>query len=192
MKLLYPTHIPYITQHFGAKSPAYITYHHGTDFRVWNDPKKEILSSLDGTVVFVDSKSIGNYYQGDKSGSVYGVHCIIKSVIDSISYFVLYGHLENVFVNVDQKVKSGEVIGIGGNTGKSQGAHLHFELRKDKNIYTSAINAEQYFVSPETPPEWAKEAWNWATLEGITDGTNPNDPITRAEVITMLHRALTR
>ena len=55
-------------------------------------------------------------------------------------------------------------------------------------------------VSPQQPPEcltpepkqevsdWAKTAWAWATENGITDGTRPQDNITRQEVITMLHR----
>ena len=39
-----------------------------------------------------------------------------------------------------------------------------------------------------TPSSWAKEAWEWAKKEGITDGTRPKDTMTREEMITMLHR----
>ena len=39
-----------------------------------------------------------------------------------------------------------------------------------------------------TPSAWAKEAWERAIKEGITDGTNPKDPITREQVVTMLYR----
>ncbi len=39
-----------------------------------------------------------------------------------------------------------------------------------------------------TPSSWAKEAWEWAKKEGITDGTNPKDSITREQVVTMLYR----
>jgi len=35
---------------------------------------------------------------------------------------------------------------------------------------------------------WAKEAWDWAIKQGITDGTNPQGAITREQVVTMLHR----
>lgn len=38
------------------------------------------------------------------------------------------------------------------------------------------------------PSNWAKEAWEWGKKEGITDGTNPKDPITREQVVTMLYR----
>jgi N-acetylmuramoyl-L-alanine amidase CwlA len=37
------------------------------------------------------------------------------------------------------------------------------------------------------PSSWAKEAWEWAKKEGITDGTRPKDAATREEIITMLY-----
>lgn len=39
-----------------------------------------------------------------------------------------------------------------------------------------------------TPSDWAKEAWEWAKKEGITDGTRPKEPATREEIVTMLYR----
>ena len=41
----------------------------------------------------------------------------------------LYGHLSKHLVTQDQVVKAGEPIGLGGNTGRSSGSHLHFETR---------------------------------------------------------------
>ena len=38
------------------------------------------------------------------------------------------------------------------------------------------------------PSSWAKEAWEWAKKEGITDGARPKDTMTREEMVTMLHR----
>lgn len=38
------------------------------------------------------------------------------------------------------------------------------------------------------PSPWAKDAWDWAKKENITDGTNPQGAITREQVVTMLYR----
>ena len=51
----------------------------------------------------------------------------------------LYAHLSKFLVFPDQEVAAGEVLGLGGNTGRSFGAHLHFEVR----FYDAPINPEE-------------------------------------------------
>ncbi len=43
----------------------------------------------------------------------------------------MYGHLTRAAVAAGQAVDAGEVIGLSGNTGRSSGPHLHFEIRRD-------------------------------------------------------------
>jgi hypothetical protein len=46
-------------------------------------------------------------------------------------YSTVYAHLSNIGVSVCQSVSAGAWIGAAGNTGNSQGAHLHFEVRQN-------------------------------------------------------------
>ena len=53
----------------------------------------------------------------------------------------LYGHLHEIHVKPSQKVLRGDVIGTIGNTGRSTGSHLHYEVR----IANQPVNPEYYF-----------------------------------------------
>ncbi len=79
--------------------------------------------------------------------SGYGKIIIINH---GFGYETWYAHLNDYDVRVGQKVKRGEVIGKVGNTGKSTGPHLHYEVRlKGKvvnpvNYYFMDLSAEDY------------------------------------------------
>ncbi len=74
-----------------------------------------IMASAPGTVT----------YAGQMNG--YG-NIIIISHGDG--YETRYGHLSSIGVSVGQSVSRGQSIGVMGNTGRSTGTHLHFEIRK--------------------------------------------------------------
>ena len=65
-------------------------------------------------------------------------------------YTTLYAHLYKIIVRKGQNVKRGDVIALVGNTGKSTGPHLHYEVRyQDKpvdprNFYFYDLTPEQY------------------------------------------------
>lgn len=52
-------------------------------------------------------------------------------IVENGAYKTYYAHLSNIPVNVGQSVKTGDIIGLSGNTGNSTGPHLHYEIRKN-------------------------------------------------------------
>lgn len=62
----------------------------------------------------------------------YGAYVVIKHPNGTQT---LYGHLSSVAVSVGQTVAQGEKIGGMGNTGRSTGPHLHFEVRGARNPF---------------------------------------------------------
>jgi len=66
-------------------------------------------------------------FSGWKGG--YGKTVIIQH---ELGYQSIYGHLSKSLVRVGQRVRTGSVIALSGNTGRTTGPHLHFEVRKNK------------------------------------------------------------
>ena len=108
--------------------------HSGMDFSApRNTP---VYAASNGTVVRADSRSIG-----------YGKHIRINH---GYGYLTLYAHLNSYNVTRGQKVKKGDIIGFVGNTGRSKGVHLHYEVHKDGK----KVNPVNYFYSNLTPEEF--------------------------------------
>jgi murein DD-endopeptidase MepM/ murein hydrolase activator NlpD len=62
----------------------------------------------------------------------YGNYVVIKHPNGTQT---VYGHMSGVIVSVGQNVVQGQLIGYSGNTGRSTGPHLHFEIRGAKNPF---------------------------------------------------------
>lgn len=105
-----PTPSRKITSKFGYR---WRRQHEGLDIKVYTGDT--IVSAFDGKVRMV---------KYDRGG--YGYYVVIRH---PNGLETLYGHLSKQLVEENQIVKAGEVIGLGGNTGRSSGSHLHFETR---------------------------------------------------------------
>jgi murein DD-endopeptidase MepM/ murein hydrolase activator NlpD len=95
--------------------------HNGID--IGAAPGTPVLAAASGRVIVA---KMGGYNGG------YG-NMIIISHDNGVQ--TVYGHLRDVYVTQGQEVSQGQTIGEVGNTGKSTGPHLHFEVRGAKNPF---------------------------------------------------------
>ena len=71
--------------------------------------------------------------------NTYGTHITIQHE-DSVS--TLYAHLDSVNVKIGDFISQGSIIGKVGKSGRTRGAHLHFEVRRDnKHVNPTSIKA---------------------------------------------------
>ncbi len=108
-----------VTSHFG---PRRRRWHYGVDMGLrTGDP---IKAMFDGKVRIA------------KRSGAYGNLVVIRHDNGLETY---YAHLSRIHVEPNQEIKAGEVLGLGGSTGRSTGPHLHLEIR----YLGAAINPEK-------------------------------------------------
>jgi len=98
--------------------------HKGVDIRLkTGDP---VRSAFDGIV---------RYAHRNKRG--FGNLVVVRHYNGLETY---YAHLSKIHVQPGDKVKAGDVVGLGGSTGRSRGPHLHFEIR----YFDKAFDPEKF------------------------------------------------
>jgi len=108
--------------------------HYGMDF-----------TAKKGTPVYATGNGVVK--RADNSSPGYGNHIRIDH---GFGYVSLYAHLSKYNVRRGQKVKRGDIIGYVGNTGRSIGPHLHYEIFKDNqkinplNFYYGNLSPEEF------------------------------------------------
>lgn len=98
--------------------------HGGIDFKI--SEGTQVVSSASGVVIEAT----------EKEG--WGKLVVIKHEDE---YETWYAHLSKINVDIGNKVKLDQEIGLSGNTGYSTGPHLHYEIRKNGE----RVNPEEYF-----------------------------------------------
>ncbi len=115
-----------ITSHYGYRvDPFTGTYefHQGVDIKArWGTP---VRATAEGKVIFA----------GRKPG--YGKVVIIRH---AFGFTTLYGHLSKIKVRAGRWVKSGDIIGYVGSSGRSTGPHVHYEIWR----YSRKVNPLKY------------------------------------------------
>ena len=134
-----------LSSSFGFRSDPFTgrsKRHTGVDFAL--KPGNPIYATGDGVVEKVKFEFFG-----------YGNQVLIDH---GFGYKTRYAHMKSINVVEGMKVKRGECIGESGNSGRSSGPHLHYEvLYKDKHI-----NPANYFDLTITPEEYAAMVHNTA------------------------------
>ena len=110
-------------------------FHNGIDLVPSPCNNNEILAFADGVVTSMQ-----------KTGRQYKAGCYVR-IKHSNGLYTLYYHLKSdtICVNVGDKVKKGQKLGIIGTTGKSTGIHLHFQI--DKGSSKTSINPYDYLFN---------------------------------------------
>ena len=109
-------------------------YHHPANYRITSNygyrhrrmHRGVDLGYPEGTPVAAAWDGIVRISKGTANTGGYGNLVVIRHDNGLETY---YGHLSRRLVNPGQMVKAGDIIGLGGNTGRSYGSHLHFEVR---------------------------------------------------------------
>ena len=153
-----PTTSRVITSNFGSR---WGRQHKGLDIKVYIGDT--IRAAFSGKVRIVRYEAGG-----------YGKYIVIRH---NNGLETIYGHLSKQLVEENQEVRSGEVIGLGGNTGRSTGSHLHFETRLSGVALNPAlmfdfraqdVTGDYYAFNKET---YDNESTNATRLRGKQDSS---------------------
>jgi len=129
---IWPAH-GWLTGTFGGRSDPFTGepgFHQGLD--ISTEKGQPVFATADGSVEAAS-------YSGD-----YGNLIVLKHAFGLVTR---YGHLSSFTVKPGQQVKRGDVIGYVGSTGRSTGAHLHYEILANGKL----INPLQLLTGPAQP-----------------------------------------
>ena len=141
-----PTPSRVVTSNFGSR---WGRQHKGLDIKVYIGDTIRAAFSGKVRVVRYEGRGYGNY--------------IVIRHPNGLE--TIYGHLSKQLVTENQNVRVGEPIGLGGNTGRSTGSHLHFETR----LCGVALNPALFFDFRNQDVVADQYVFNKATYERESD-----------------------
>lgn len=153
-------------------------YAHGVDDVKYPSQLDTIIGHSEGKIIKVINYMNGTNKQLDREAMGYGNYVMIlhDKKIQSKYPVTLYAHLANVESNIKEntRVKQGQDLGLMGNTGNSNGAHLHFELRLYDEIpnYNSLHDTSKFTWVDPTPYLNANLPFDTTKAVGYLDSAN--------------------
>lgn len=145
-----------ITSNYGYRQDPFgrgTKFHSGTDISGGaGNGVANIIAAKDGIVVYPTADVKNNCPSStslSNCGGGYGNYVIIQH---SDGNYTLYAHMHEKTITVvaGDSVEQGQVIGKMGSSGNSTGTHLHFEVRKGQNTYSSTQEPLNY-ISIDNP-----------------------------------------
>ncbi|MGW8169165.1 MAG: peptidoglycan DD-metalloendopeptidase family protein [Sulfurovaceae bacterium] len=142
-----PVRRPVVTSRFGLRAhPIFKTkkMHHGVDMRV--QIGSPVYAVADGIITRSVNRDVGGY----------GKLVVIRH---KYGFSTAYAHLSGTKVKIGDIVKKGQVIALGGNSGRSTGPHLHYEvhyrgkaINPSTFISWSMVNYNKIFTQQKDVP----------------------------------------
>ena len=119
----------FYTDRFGNRKHPFkkkIIFHKGIDLRA--KIKTPVFATADGIIKLAQSKNRGGYGK-------------VVIISHNYGFETVYAHLRTIKVKRGDVIKKGELIGLSGNTGRSTGPHLHYEVK-----YTTKVLDPDNFI----------------------------------------------
>ena len=133
---LWPTESRRISSDFGYRTLwGKLEFHKGIDIPIWYGTK--IFATKDGVV--------------KQAGWRHGYGWLVQ-LEHEMGFTTMYGHCSELLASEGDEVKGGDVIALSGNSGRSTGPHLHYEIR----LNDTAVNPLKY-LDVEEPREVEEE-----------------------------------
>lgn len=120
-------------------------FHRGLD--IPTPRKTPIRATADGVVEFVQPRNIGDYGR-------------VVRVSHNFGFQTVFAHMNKTLVKTGQIIKKGEIIGLSGNSGRSSGPHLHYEVRyankvlNPKHFIKWDLKDYEYIFKKERKVQW--------------------------------------
>lgn len=129
-----------------------------------------IIAHAAGKVIFCQT---GHKNNKKATGNASYGNCV--KIDHGNGYSTLYAHLATVSVKLGQQVLAGQVIGTMGNTGRSFGMHLHFEVRRDNKHIDPTPYLEADLPLPESEEGEINVTYQTYTGKWLPKVTDCND-----------------